>query len=329
MKARISPMWWPVLGITSPVLIPFLIKKNHDYKRNKNKAENLNESRINKAEPIELPEVDSLEIKVLVEWKTKENFMGDAGVSYLLTTDSGGMLFDIGHGGENRTFLNNAEIFEFDLNQVEALTISHLHKDHMGGLKAARERIVKVPKKIMRNKPLNCYLPDQAEADGLDSVIIHKPQLLDAGIATTGPLARSLFFLGYTEEQALVVNIKNKGLAVFTGCGHPTIEVILDMVKKISDKPIYSIAGGMHFPLTEGRGSKSGFELQRIFGTGKPPWERLSETDLEKTTEVINSTEPEKVFLSGHDSCDYSLDYLKENLKAEVKILRAGDKFKI
>jgi len=329
MKTRISPVLWPILVVTFPVLVPFLIKKNIDFKKNRIRADKLNDQRIKNAEAIELPEVESLEMKVLVEWKTKRGFLGDAGVSYLFSTEQGSMLFDVGHGGENDALVNNAEIFDFNINQVQALTISHLHKDHMGGLKAARERIVKVPEKLLSDNKINCYLPDTAEADNLNPVIIEKPEILNAGIATTGPLARSLFFLGYTEEQALIINIKDKGLAVFTGCGHPTIEVILEMAKKISDQPIYAIGGGLHFPLTEGRGDIFGFELQRIFGTGKVPWESLNEFDLRKTIESINAVQPEKVFLSGHDSCDYSLNYFKKNLKAEVNILKAGDVLKI
>ncbi|RJQ55994.1 MAG: hypothetical protein C4521_01360 [Actinobacteria bacterium] len=45
------------------------------------------------------------------------------------------------------------------------------------------------------------------------------PRLLEAGVATTGRLARSLFMFGLTEQQALVANVKDKGLVLLTGCG--------------------------------------------------------------------------------------------------------------
>jgi hypothetical protein len=46
-----------------------------------------------------------------------------------------------------------------------------------------------------------------------------------------------LFFdVGFGAECRL----KSKGLAVFTGCGHPTIEVILEMVRRLSDEPLYA-----------------------------------------------------------------------------------------
>lgn len=81
----------------------------------------------------------------------------------------------------------------------------------------------------MPSKPKPCFIPDNAETNGFNTRVIKKPGVLPAGIATTGPLARSLFIFGYTEEQALVAGIKGKGLVIFTGCGHPTIELIVKM----------------------------------------------------------------------------------------------------
>jgi len=270
-----------------------------------------------------------LELTTLVEWKSKKEFMGDAGVSYLFKTEKGKLLFDIGFGPETETFEYNADKLNFNLEQIEALAISHLHGDHMGGMKAPRNNNVTVSQQIIPKSNLDCYLPDNAKADGLNPMVVNKPRYLEAGITTTGPLARSLFLLGYTEEQALVVNIKNKGLAIFTGCGHPTIKVILQMVKKISDIPIYAIGGGLHFPLTEGRGSEFGFELQQLFGTGKPPWKKINLDDIEETINMINKVGPQKVFLSAHDSCDQALSILTDRLKGETKILKAGETYKI
>jgi len=108
-------------------------------------------------------------------------------------------------------------------------------------------------------------------------------------------LAWSLFIFGYTEKQALLARIKGKGLVVFTGCGHPTIEVILEMVKRLSDEPLYAIGGVLHFPVTEGRGNRAGIRFQTIIGTGKPPWQRIADGDLSRTINAINNDSPEKV----------------------------------
>jgi len=159
--------------------------------------------------------------------------------------------------------------------------------------------------------------------------VVTEPRLLSAGIASTGPLARSLFFFGWTEEQALLVRIKGKGLVIFTGCGHPTIEVVLQMVARLSDQPVYAIGGGLHFPVTAGRGKYKGIQIQMIMGTGKPPWQRITDDDLSSTIKSINTAGPKHVFLSAHDTCDYALKRFQNELKAETQVLRTGETYRL
>jgi 7,8-dihydropterin-6-yl-methyl-4-(beta-D-ribofuranosyl)aminobenzene 5'-phosphate synthase len=171
-------------------------------------------------------------------------------------------------------------------------------------------------------------LPDRAGAEGFECIRVDVPQLLPAGIATTGPLARSLFFMGLTEEQALVANIRKKGLVVITGCGHPTIELIMQMVRRISVKPIHAIGGGLHFPVTGGRGNRMGIQFQTLIGTGKPAWRKITDDDLSATITALNSLKPQKVFLSAHDSCDHSLARMQQELDAETEVFKAGQTYR-
>jgi len=194
----------------------------------------------------------------------------------------------------------------------------------MGGLKASRSRRVAVPKELGMPKGQPCFLPDNAEADGFKCELIDSPRLLPGGIATTGPLARSLFFCGLTEEQSLFARLKGKGLVVFTGCGHPTIELIVQMVSRLSNERIYVIGGGLHFPVTGGRGNRAGIQFQTMIGTGKPVWQKITDDDLSSTITALNKFNPSKIFLSGHDSCDHSLTRMKSELKAETEVLKAG-----
>jgi len=324
MSFRISPVWWPVLAVASPVIVPWLLIRNRHFQEDRTRAAELNQERISQAEPLEMPELDFLELTVLVEWKTDEGFMGDAGVSYLFKTELGSMLYDVGFGPTRPALAHNAAKLDFSLDQVEALAISHLHGDHMGGIRAQRSLQVTVPDQLMSSEPMPCFLPDTAEAQGFKAELVEKPQLLAAGIASTGPLARSLFLFGYTEEQALLARVKDRGLVVFTGCGHPTIEVILDMVGRLSDEPLYAVGGGLHFPVTGGRGDRAGIQFQTIMGTGKPLWQRITDEDLSRTINAINGAGPEKVYLSGHDTCDYALDRMKRELNAETEVLKVG-----
>jgi 7,8-dihydropterin-6-yl-methyl-4-(beta-D-ribofuranosyl)aminobenzene 5'-phosphate synthase len=324
MAFRISPLWWPLLGVASPLLAPVLFRKNRRYQANRDAVAERNQARLRETGRLDLPELEFLELTVLVEEKTVDGFLGDAGVSYVFKTDRGTLLFDVGFGPERPALAHNAANLGFKLDQVDALVISHLHPDHMGGLKASRSRLVTVPPELGKPQKQICFLPDKAGAEGFRCEQVKGPQLLPAGIATTGPLARSLFFLGLTEEQALVANVKGQGLVVITGCGHPTIELIVQMVRRLSDQPIHAIGGGLHFPVTGGRGNRLGLQFQTFIGTGKPAWKRITDDDLTGTIAALNEIKPDKVFLSAHDSCDHSLARMQAELTAQTEVFEAG-----
>jgi 7,8-dihydropterin-6-yl-methyl-4-(beta-D-ribofuranosyl)aminobenzene 5'-phosphate synthase len=95
-------------------------------------------------------------------------------------------------------------------------------------------------------------------------------------------------------------------------------------VRRLSNEPIYAICGGLHFPVTGGRGNRAGIQFQTIFGTGKPPWQRITDEDLSRTIATINSADPKRVYLSVHDTCDHALGRMMRELDAEVEVLRAG-----
>ncbi|MFT5702345.1 MAG: 7,8-dihydropterin-6-yl-methyl-4-(beta-D-ribofuranosyl)aminobenzene 5'-phosphate synthase [Desulforhopalus sp.] len=329
MSYRISPAWWPIIGLLSPVLFPWLFVRNRHYKHDITKSLRINKERIERARPLELPQLEKFELTVLVEQKADKDFLSAPGVSYLIKTDLGSLLFDVGYGPEDPSLAHNAKKLHFKMDQVDAVAISHFHPDHMGGIKAVREKNVTVPQEIGGTQKLTCFLPAEADAGGGQTEVVEGAQMLAAGVATTGPLTRSLFLMGWTEEQAIVARLKNKGLVVFTGCGHPTIEVILEMVKQLSDEPIYAIGGGLHFPVTDSPFQKLGIKVQMILGTGKPPWKRITDDDLKDTIDNINAINPKYVFLSAHDTCDYAIDRFKNELNSETSVLRAGATYQI
>jgi 7,8-dihydropterin-6-yl-methyl-4-(beta-D-ribofuranosyl)aminobenzene 5'-phosphate synthase len=329
MSYRISPAWWPILGLCSPILFPLLFVRNLRYRQNVERAQKANKERIENAEPFDLPELEHFELTVLLEQKTEPGFLGAPGVSYLIKTDQGSLLFDVGYGPEMPALAHNGARLGFNMGQVGALAISHLHPDHMGGFKAVRNHQVTVPQEFGRGEDIPCFVPAEAGAHGFQPEVVNGPRMLAAGVASTGPLARSLFLMGWTEEQAIIARLKDKGLVVLTGCGHPTIETIVRMVKRLSDEPIYAIGGGLHFPVTDSPLRKPGLKIQMIWGTGKPPWKRITEADLERTIENVNAMNPGHVFLSAHDTCDYAINRFQEALHAETKVLRAGATYRL
>ena len=99
------------------------------------------------------------------------------------------------------------------------------------------------------------------------------------------------------------------------------------MARCLSDEPVYSLAGGLHFPVTKGRGSRLGIEFQRIIGTGKPVWKPIDDDDLTRTIQAINTAGLQEVYLSAHDTCDHALTRFENELNCRIIILRAGETY--
>jgi len=324
VSSPISPLWWPVVAALSPVLVPTLAVRHRTFRRERDRARDENRRRIDGAAPLELPSLDALALTVLVEERCQPGFLGDAGVSYLLRSEQGTLLFDVGFGPERPALGHNARRLDVSLDQVDALAISHLHLDHMGGARAMRRGQVAVPDELGSPTGQPCFLPAPATAPGFRAEVITGPRRLAAGLGTTGPLARGLFLLGFTEEQALVARIAGQGLVLITGCGHPTVAVLLEMLRALSSEPLYALVGGLHFPLTDGRGNRAGIQLQRLIGTGKPPWAPPTDADLDGAIEAIRAAQPRRLLLSAHDTCDHALERLGREVPAEVEVLEAG-----
>jgi 7,8-dihydropterin-6-yl-methyl-4-(beta-D-ribofuranosyl)aminobenzene 5'-phosphate synthase len=318
-----------LLGLGSPVLVPFLVRRNKRFKRNKVIAAKENARMIADSPRLALPPLEFLEIHVLVDYFAEPGFIGDPGVSYLIKTDRGTLLFDVGFGPSRPAIEHNAKKMGVSWKQIDSLVISHLHYDHMGGVKAARRGGIGLPKLLDFPRSMPCFLTQEASAEPLSTRVVRAPEMLTAGIGTTGPLSRSLFFFGYLEEQVLVAHLKDRGIVVITGCGHPGVKTILEMAAKITDLPLYALVGGLHFPVTKSRVRMGGVELQMFLGSGKPPWQRITEQDLTDAISLIDAADIKRVLLSGHDTCDRSLSTIETEIKASTEILKAGAVYKL
>lgn len=55
------------------------------------------------------------------------------------------------------------------------------------------------------------------------------------------------------DDQALIVNVKDKGLVILTGCGHAGIINTINYAKKLTGiEKIYAVVGGFHLPADNG-----------------------------------------------------------------------------
>ncbi len=327
MNFRVHPVWWPLLGLLSPLLAVAIAKKTRAFREGHGRARKNNGERLDAATELELPELESLELSVIVEQRAAPGFLSDAGVSYLLKSDRGQLLFDVGFGPGSKTFGHNWRKLGLSMEDLDGLAISHLHLDHMGGGRAQRSNQILIPAELAPSGKLRCFVPDGCSSPLFSIEQLSSPTLLPAGLGSTGPLAAMLFFLGYTREQSLIANIKGKGLVLVIGCGHPTLPVIVSMVRKMSSLPIYAVVGGLHLPLTGSRLNKLGVQLQRILGTGKMWNDPINDEDVDVVVSALNEAKPQRVLFSLHDSCDRALERLSREVDAKVEALQAGESY--
>ena len=90
----------------------------------------------------DLGEVDEVSIVPLVERLTPEGsgLAGEPGVSYLVRAAGTRVLFDSGLSGAKpeSALAHNARTLGASLHDLDAVVISHLHADHVGGIRAMR-----------------------------------------------------------------------------------------------------------------------------------------------------------------------------------------------
>jgi 7,8-dihydropterin-6-yl-methyl-4-(beta-D-ribofuranosyl)aminobenzene 5'-phosphate synthase len=126
-------------------------------------------------------------------------------------------------------------------------------------------------------------------------------------------------FFTFTQEQSLIFNVKDKGIIIVTGCGHQTVEKILQRYERISNIPIYGILGGLHFPIDGDSEKYMGY-----FITGKLPWVLFTLNDVNKKIELLKKRNIKLVGLSIHDSAGKTIEAFKKAFSTEYKELRTG-----
>jgi 7,8-dihydropterin-6-yl-methyl-4-(beta-D-ribofuranosyl)aminobenzene 5'-phosphate synthase len=154
--------------------------------------------------------------------------------------------------------------------------------------------------------------------------VVNGPQVIAPGVASIGVIPRQLFFLGWTPEQALAINVEGKGIVLIVGCGHPTLPRIIQRTEMLFDEPLYGVGGGLHYPVSGARTVKLGIPVQRIVGTGKWPWDPISKQDVQTNIAYLQRYNPHLVALSPHDSCDWSLEAFRGAFGAAYQDIQVG-----
>jgi 7,8-dihydropterin-6-yl-methyl-4-(beta-D-ribofuranosyl)aminobenzene 5'-phosphate synthase len=165
----------------------------------------------------------------------QENIKSGWGFSCLIQGPEKTILFDT--GGEDLLLMRNLKKLAIDPKIVDIIFLSHIHKDHTGGLTHFLDI----------NPDVNIYLPqsfpkifiDQINKTGAKVVEVHGVMDVCNDVYTTGELGQSI------KEQSLVVKT-TRGNILITGCAHPGIVRIVEEVTTKAKETIFLLFGGFH-----------------------------------------------------------------------------------
>jgi 7,8-dihydropterin-6-yl-methyl-4-(beta-D-ribofuranosyl)aminobenzene 5'-phosphate synthase len=213
-----------------------------------------------------------------------DTLVAEHGLSLLVTVHKGEkthtILFDTGYSQIGVP--HNMALLGIELQEIEAIVMSHAHMDHTGSLHKILEGmkgpVILVvhpgafyyPRYIERDDGTRQRFPRTLSREDLVSeklkiVESKTPVLLaDDGLMVTGQVERTTEFEKglpgallerdgklvsdpISDDQALVLNLKEKGLVIISGCSHSgIINTILHSQKITGIRKVHAVLGGFH-----------------------------------------------------------------------------------
>jgi len=296
------------------------------YKRNIHQADSIWQADQNALKFMDIGVTEKFELIPLVDWFTaNDSFIGESGVSYLIRTDEAKILFDLGLNPEDvhpSPLLHNMVQLGISIEDIDIIVISHNHGDHIGGSKWTEKNTFSLTNYQLNLDDLPVYTPNEMTYPGLSPKYTPKPTRISKGVATIGVIHKPVFVIDIA-EQALAVNVKNRGIVVISGCGHQSIKNILERTDVLFKEPIYGILGGFHYPIEEKRNITW---LYKYILVDKLPWERLTIDDIYYNLSLLKDKDVRMVGISGHDSCDKSIELFKKEFGKNYQDIVVGRK---
>jgi len=277
--------------------------------------------------------VQKISIMPLIDSESiNDNLKTENGVSYLISADDKNILLDLGFNRAKKhpsPLLENMKALGKSFEDINYIVFSHAHLDHLGGMNEQKTKSFSISQSIVETPKIPIYTPVKIQASAfnpqLDEIIVsEKPSIIEPGIYTIGNIPRHLFIMGYVEEQALALRLEGKGIVLIVGCGHQTIQRIIERTKQLFDENIYAVFGGLHLPILK-KGKISLLSVvQYIVGSDYAPWNGLSEKDVFDAIESIKNENIQLVGLSPHDSSEWSIKQFKKAFGDKYVDIKVG-----
>jgi 7,8-dihydropterin-6-yl-methyl-4-(beta-D-ribofuranosyl)aminobenzene 5'-phosphate synthase len=213
-----------------------------------------------------------------------ETLLAEHGLSLLIRverrTEKHTILFDTGYNSIG--VLHNMDKLDIDPSETEAIVLSHGHMDHTGSLHAILEeisdpiplvvhpdafqhpRFFELKDGSKKRFPRTLVRSDLEQRKAKIQESRTPTPIMDQMILVTGEVERTTEFEKgmpnallerdgrlepdpISDDQALVMNLKEKGLVVVAGCSHAGIINTVLYAKKLTGvEKVYAVFGGFH-----------------------------------------------------------------------------------
>jgi 7,8-dihydropterin-6-yl-methyl-4-(beta-D-ribofuranosyl)aminobenzene 5'-phosphate synthase len=208
-----------------------------------------------------------------------EPLLAEHGLSLLVRLRAEGheVLLDTGYS--KVALPHNLSRLEIEPEGVDEVVISHGHPDHTGSMveflqmRGERTPVVVHPRafverwRVLSDGTREGVCQESAEAweqAGADMIYVEGPRQLTNGCLVTGSVPRRTEFEKVTgrafrgdrgkavpdiisDDQAIVINVKDKGLVVITGCAHSGIvNTVLYAQEVTGVERVHAVIGGFH-----------------------------------------------------------------------------------
>lgn len=227
-----------------------------------------------------LPQVEA---PLLDRGQAAEAPVAEHGLSFLVSVTVGDVrstvLFDTGSTVGGLT--HNLRVLGVDPAEVEAIVLSHGHFDQTTGLNGLAGRLQPLPPLVVHpdfwlrrrialpgREPYELPTTSEEKVRAAGFPVIERREaslLLDGGLLVTGEIERTTEFeQGLAvhqafrdgewqpdplihDDQALVANVRGRGLVVVTGCGHAGVVNTLRYARKLTGiDQVHAVIGGFH-----------------------------------------------------------------------------------